>query len=624
MSDKKAGDQGEDALLTPQKQTFTQQLLVWVLVIAVGVLFGMGPALAILQGPGTATAGSVSQTEALEYKETVNRLNALLGQQGPVDVHWTAFARQIYTARRAEDQGLMPKGAVLDKIVSDFLAREIQGGKTVGERLAEYEKSDRGVKASDLADLLRIQTAATNLQHRTVTVPVVPTSVADDLKAVEGDKVQLAEVTLSTRSLIDEFREQAAGESATLQALYDELKTHWFRIPAVSTVTVFAADPKVVAEQVVVTDDEIAAFYEREKTLRPDWRLPDEDEDAAAEEEAAAEGEEAAEAEAPRYKPLEEVRETIVDEIKQERGTALAKELYDAFSTEVRRLMTELGVALPKDLPRANLLEVAAATAIGPETHGERLAGTVGIAVTEGVEVDDPEEAGQALLGTYGSVRFAGDLFGEGAEIGALDEPVTETDGLGLLLRLEDTREGSYQPFDEVRDQLVDYHAGRLAWPTLIERARAIAVTAADMGGDALATHFAAQEVQDRWMTTVEQESVGPLAEFTAPAEDVDGVGGETWPAIAMAGHDRPVRLAAAPSGGEELLDALPAVRLVQVTAYEAAGADYQTFARDPRSRYGFRPKTDEDWVADYRNALANHLYGKLQEEITTAMQEGN
>lgn len=619
MSKSKHDEQGEDGPLQAKPQTFSQQVLVWVLVVAVGVLFGMGPALAILQGPGPQQMASVSQTEAVEHKNILSRLDGLLGQGQRPRGDWGVYAEHIYTARRAEAQGLMPKGETLDRIVDEFLARELSGdGQTVGQRLAEYEKSDRGVKAHELKRVLRIETAARNLRSRHMVLPVVPSTVIADLKALEGDRVMLAEASLSPTVLAPEFQAAAAADDATIRALYEELKDRWFRIPASSIVTVFAADPVAITPHVVVSDEEIEAYYEAQKELRPDWMVSDEAEDDPATEEADA----AAEPEEPTYQPLEEVREQIVGELREQHAKDLARTLYDAFSTAIRRRLAELGIQNPAELQRQDLMTIAEANTIGPATHGELLDAPVGIVIREDVAVNEPEDGKTARLGEYGEVGFAGELFGEDAVIGTIDLPVTETEGLGLLLRLEATRPGSYRELDQVRDEVVAYHAGRLAWPTLLERAREIAATAQDMGADALTTHFAPEEVRQRWGTTVETREVEPLTEFAAPPADVDGVPLETWPAIAMATNQRPVKLAFQPGQGETLVASLPGVRLVQVTGYDSAGASYQGV--DPAlARWGIqRPKPTEDWLNDYRGTLGRHLSYRFRMDIQDAMRE--
>ncbi|MDA3960285.1 MAG: hypothetical protein PF961_05815 [Planctomycetota bacterium] len=606
----------DDLLNQEKKQTMSQQVLIWFLVIMVGVLFGMGPAVMILRGGGPADFASISQTEALEYKGTVTKLNALVGRQNPQDIGWQYFAQQIFMAEYADEQGLMPKGDTLRDAMEEFLATDLPTGGTLRDLLVEYERSEQGVPAHELERMLQVQTAIDNLRSRALVVPTVPAAVIADLKALDGDRVELASVELSTAALRAEFRDEAAGDEAAIQNLYNELKERYFRVPAKRVVTVFAANPEAIAGKVIVTDAEIQAFYDDNKTRRASWKLPDPE--PAEEADDAAQGEAKPE---PQYKDLAEVRAEILGELQMQHAVELAKELYASFHTGVEAKMRELGTSDPKDLTRAELVTIAGAALVGPESFGDRLGESVAMTVVEQVSVADPETAAQAELTGFGSVRFSSDMFDPEVPVGTLDEPISETEGLGLMLRLEDKQAGSYVPLEEVQDQVVDYRAGRLAWPALVERARGIAIKAAEHGHDGLKTYFADEKQLTQWNAAVATERVRVLSEYQAPPEQLDGVPGERFPVIAIAGQQRPVRLVATASTGAELVDSLPKLRLIQAVGYDPAGDDYAPIQQDYSRGFSFRPKSSEDWITDYRNALAAHQGGVLQEQVNQKLR---
>lgn len=574
----------DDLLDRPKRQSLGQQALIWFLVIMVGVLFGMGPAVMILRGGGPADFGSVSQTEALALKQTETRFQRLTGRRAQ-DQDWTTYAQQIYQARYADQQGLMPKGETLEAEMRTFLDQEMPGGGTHRSLLVEYERSEHGVTADELERMLQINLAIHNLIGHATTVPVVPDRVADDLRALARDRVELASVELSTRALLDEFRDEAADDPAAIETLYRDLKERYFRIPSKRRVTVFAAEPDAIAEQVVLDDATIAEFYEAEKERRPAWRLPDEpdadaeddveaEEDAAAGEDAAADADAEATDDGPRYRPLSEVRDEIVAELSAERAVELARELYVVFHAAIEARMQELGTADPTELGIDDLTDLAAAASIGPDADAGRLAAPVSIRVVPDVLVVDPENEETTPLPGYGPVRVSRDLFNPDVAIGTLDEPISDTDGLMLMLRVEERIESSYRPLEAVRDELIDYRAGRLAWPALRTRAAEIAADATELGHDGLEVYFADEAVLERWQTAVATEQEHVLLEYQEPPEQLDGVPGERFPAIAIAGQQRPVRLVEVGAEGDSLADRLPRLRLIQATGYLADRPD--------------------------------------------------
>ena len=622
-TDTTAGD-GEQ--LDAKKQTLGQQLLIWLLVIMVGVLFGMGPALGIVMGGAAPEYAQVSQAEAVRYKNISDRLSRLLSGRSFSNVSWEAFAAQIHQAHVAEQEGLMPKGDTLKEVVNEFLATEIGDGRTQGDILQEYVRSDRGVTADELSYLLQHRAAVNNLYVRNITLPLVPDTVISGLKAVEGDRVNIKEVTLSTLPLADEFRADIAADDVAIQSAYDRLKEDWFRIPAKRTLTAFVVDPSTIESAVTVGAEAIKEYYDANKARRPDWELPPEEpsaDDAAKEDaeqankDGAAEGEEAPEEPPqPRYKPIEEVSEEITQILRTERAMDLAMGLYDQFIQSIRQNLDELAISTPNDLPREDLVRIATETVLGPDEH-PHLSEPISVQVIEGAEIAAPDSGLEVTLLDYGSVRLAEDLFANDIAIGTIDEPTPNASGLGIMLRLEGKIDGSYQPLDTVRDDVVTWLAARAAWPKLLERAEAIASEAGLVG---LEAWFGTEENQALWGATVASDAVPALTPYAPPPAEVDMLPGEGWPAIAMADYDRSVRVVAGGSaGGAGLLASVPTLRLVRVTAYEPAGDSYTGY-RMVMGMYRM-PKRDPDWLSDYRGALGRHLQAQLDDRLQQSMR---
>ncbi|MHC5068096.1 MAG: hypothetical protein ACYTF0_05870 [Planctomycetota bacterium] len=375
------------------------------------------------------------------------------------------------------------------------------------------------------------------------------------------------------------------------------MKVLFFRVPASIEVSAFASDPSAIANYVVVADAEIEAFYEANKVLRPSWKLP-------AEEGAAEDAE-------PQYRPLSEVRDEIVAALRAEHGVALAKELHQRFFAALQAAIGASG-GLPHEYPLADLQALAAATSLDPADFDGRISEPVSISVIDGLRVDVPEGDPEFTLAGFGDLRVGNDLLAASAQIGSIDEPRAERPGLGLLLRLAGRTEASYRALDEVREQVVDYVAGRAAYGDLVAEAHRLAGDIGALGHDGLRTFFADEAERERLQTSASSAPQPVLTEYVQAAEELDGLPGEAVTVAALLANDRPVQVVTAmvPTAAS-ISEALPRVRLVQAVAYQRADPT------DPMVAM-----SEQRLPAMYEQAVLSAIRSQFEDEVAAAWRD--
>ncbi|MHC5068095.1 MAG: hypothetical protein ACYTF0_05865 [Planctomycetota bacterium] len=226
MSD--ATQHHDDQPLPSKEQSKGQQALIWVLIIAVGVLFGMGPAIGILRGEGQI---ETSVAEARRFDRVEQKLRRIgvpsitYSENGPQYLLSPFAGREyaieqvegyLWRAGLAEERGLMPKGDTLDQVVIDFLAVEMRDGGSVGTLLKEYAGGEHGVPASELRWYLQILNAERNLSDRAMVAPLIPSTVIPGVRGLVHDRVEIAEVELSAAPFLAAHREGAVLPRAGL------------------------------------------------------------------------------------------------------------------------------------------------------------------------------------------------------------------------------------------------------------------------------------------------------------------------------------------------------------------------------------------------------------------------
>jgi len=148
--------QDERGALRP-RGTPGQQALIWFLIIMVGVLFGMGPAIfAIRQGGPPTVFGDISQEDALNYSRTVSRVLGILYARAP-EPGVQSGAEALWKGGMGEREGLMPKGEALAVLTERFLEQDVMGRKAQ-DIFAEFS-GDRAVSRKQLERYLQVSCA---------------------------------------------------------------------------------------------------------------------------------------------------------------------------------------------------------------------------------------------------------------------------------------------------------------------------------------------------------------------------------------------------------------------------------------------------------------------------------
>ena len=597
MSDSNNTEPQDPTEAAKPKQTAGQQMLVWFLIIVVGVLFGMGPVLATLREAPPPEYADVSQDVALAHNDIEAKINDVLFGTKRASREWNSTAYTIWMSRLAEREGLMPKGEALDAVTDAWLDEPVNrwDDRTRRSVLLEYQSSDKGVRLDAVKLYLQVEEAATNLQQRYVQVPAIPQSMARDLAAVSGDRVSIEEVTLSTAPFVAEFREAAGADEAAIEEAFNELEFSRFSVPAKRVVTVFAANPADFADQIVVTDAQIEARYKADKEQK--YLLP-----PPADQEVA-EGEEPK----PNYRELDdELKTEITAIIRQEHAVDLAAQLYNRFES-LLHAKVKGGSQPANEIPTEDIVAIVDQCVIAAADRDD-LSADVKMAVTAGVAINDAE--GEMLIPGFGEAKRNGSLFAGDVSIGALfdariqlgeaDELMgpgmrKDAPSMRLLLRVDERVEATTKALGDegVREEVIDYVAGRLAWGKLLESAEQMATNASEGG---LKAFFEGKE--DRWGAVTER-SVPGLEEFAAPPEEVDGDPGEAQTAIALL--DDGITLASAPRSEA----GLPQVRLVRAVAYVPGAPQPNSLARNQQMGRGM---IQQYQASEFRQELQRRL----------------
>lgn len=523
----------------------SQQAMIWFLVVAVGVLFGMAPVLAMLKGPSGPSAYGVSQADARRLQETERRLLLMFtdrDQTGP----WEEYARRLRFAAFARAEGLEPRGAALEAELRRFLAKPINDRDT-HETLAAYEGNRaEGVSRRDLTSYLQVQAANEALVSRYVVDMLTPQAAGHAVAALERNRIVIDEVLLDVTPLIPLHREAVAADSDTIERTYRELQTTRFRVAPQRIFTAFVADGPTIAGQLQVDPEAVERAYQQDRErwrIDPDPEQPDDTE--------------------PRYRPLDEVRDTLVAELRSARSEQLGRQLGRSF----QRAIGTLGS--PQEITDEQLIDLAAETRLLAEEI-EDLAEDVAMQLRHEVVIQEPaSDLTRVMIPGFGEARVDTEMFQADSKPGSWFQPVLSNgDGTHLLLRLERSIDASFRPLDEVRDQVIDHLAARAAWPSLIERAQMVAARIADEGDNDLRAFFAEDEVQQRWGGATATESRLPmLARLAPPPSEPGGRPGTDYPALRLASEARPVVLAAANRDQNQL----PALRLIQVRRIDSS-----------------------------------------------------
>ena len=615
-----ADDQNETkggfALPKSQQLSTTQHVFIWLLVIVVGVLFGMGSTVPMLGEGGARNVGSVSENEILMRQNVARRLQEILNPQRmqggeqfepssydrngrQQDVH-QIWADRIKLARYAEKQGLMPGGKALDDIVKEFLNRPLPTNpqKRYVNALEEAKTSDKAVSLEELSRQLKEDRARELVSAANVVTPAVPAVMADAIAALpplsqmdyysgkRGDQVVVDEVIITAKHLLPDIKD----DDVEIQAVYDRLKGTQFNRPTALQVTVAYVDVPALTLMTTVPDRDIEAYYNAHKddyrkpveAPKPEEAKPTADK-AATDAAKTPETPKAPEPPKVEYKALAEVSAEIKTKLAKERAELKAKELVKAFDAAAETILEQ------KD-----------------NAGFKALATKMNLATRENIRIEEPASGGTLNAGEFGMLSETQlHLFTQ--ELNAVTSAVQSTgeNAKWLVLRLDARHEAGFKDLTDptVKEQVIKTLKGERTYKDFITKAEAIRAEAEKMGPGGL-KKWSEQEAAKIWEAKLTSNTISSLQQIAPPPAELKGLAaGDAKLLAAMAMPDRPVALGTSPAQSD-----IPAVRLVQVTGYQAAP-----------------PSMGEQRIQHantYRSMLEVYRYGIFNTNLTTELRD--
>ncbi len=519
-----------------QQLTLTQQIYIWLLVLVVGVIFGVGSSSLSLLGKGTIVAAGVTEDEVVQRSVVANKLQEALSQfTGQAYAYPERnknaslyYAQQIQYARLAAQEGLLPSGKALDTLVKDFLNEPLLdgSGRTTVNVLSAL-RGDKAITEVELRRFLAERYAHSLMFARGVAAPAVSTAFAEDVAAQSADRILVDEVVLTAKHLLPAIKD----DDADIQATYDRMHLSAFARGATCVVTIAASDPKALADKITVDPKDIEAYYQAHQS---DFTKPAVAPDPTAKPDAPKP--------APVVKPLAEVSDEIRRKLAGERAEKIA---HDAIA------------ALDKD---AGELE-------GQKDNAsfKAAAAKQGLMVIENLVVEEPQGGALTIgaLGSFSDVQLH--LFTN--DPGFVSSPIQAADhGAWAMLRIESRREPGSRELKEpeVLAAVKAEIAATRAYKDFLKAAEEVRAAAEKLGPGGLRA-WAAKPEAAVWATTVANNPERPGSEYRPPAPDYGGeANGDGVLLASLAMPSRPVLLA-----GPEGRPSVPTVRLLQVTAYE-------------------------------------------------------
>ena len=504
--------------------TFGQHVFIWLMILLVGVIFGIGSTVGVLQQGATyideqkdITAAEITArrrvTDRLEMALNPNpeRTGRFLFRRG--DPQWAAHIRM---ARIATKDGLVPTGSALDRLVSEFLAEKSESGRSYGAVLKDQVGSKHEVDLLDLRIFLAERQGVDALMQRTSSVPAVP-GIAAELMTEEKFTVDQVELTAA------QFLKPVAEDDPELETAYQKLRPTRFTSPAAADLKVAFADINVLRTKVVngLTEADLKAWYDSHPgaLTRPKADKPTETEPI----------------------PFAEAKDQVRDKLSRERAVPEAQKLVAAFN----------------EIVSADGLTEKDSTAFSAAAE------KAGLKVQVHVLAEQTDSKPYAL-GDLGAVHDVVGFFNRSQAPGLITNLIN-TEGAEsnpVIIRLDARRESGFKPLAEVKPQVREWLAGRRAWKELLAAAETARAAAAKTG---LAAWAAAPE-QAAWKTAVKSETARPTRKVQAPPAEPDGPPGDSQPIAALALPGRPIGLDRMEPGNA---GDLPRVRLVQVTKVE-------------------------------------------------------
>jgi len=512
--------------------TWSQQVFIWTMILLVGVIFGIGPSAGLLlQSPGEIGEYKVDVGEVQRRQRIAVLLQDILGVRFTKFDRFErdpslAYARDIRKARYAKDQGLMPSGGDLNRLVDEFMARKV-GERTYADIFRDNRRSQE-LSDQELKLWLAEEFAIKALAARDIAAPVVPVAAGGTLQSLIEGKLVVDEVVLTAKPLLPEVK----ADDPELAATYDKMKTQQtFAVAPATTVQVVAADLDALARAHTPSDDQVKAYYE---THQAEFTKP------------APAVEAGKEAPKPEISPLVEVAEGIKATLRRQAALALAKPMLEAFEQTVE----------------SQGLDDQDAAAFASAANEAKLV------VTE-IEVSETRDD-TITLGRFGALDQKFRL--HSAKPGTVTSVLKAQGEQPVLLRVGARRASSVKPLTdpEVVTQVSEELAGQRAYALLLAEAETLRAAAEAAGPGGLRTVFGTDEAKKRWEATVETKDRALDAEVTppAPAGEATPAPREPRPLASLATPTNPVLIVEEAKRGR-----IPTVKLVQVVGLKAPPA---------------------------------------------------
>ena len=610
MTDEKPGaDQAptpQGDLLPSRKTGTAENIIIVLLIVGVGLLFGMTPVIAALQQPSVDYAG-IPETVINGHQKRAQQLQQAVGyRQGSLSplIMRSGGPQDLLMARKAENEGLQPKGDDLTDRVNFWLNQEVGtsywgGAEGDNPTLRQLLSEQEDITKDDLRQYFSVVEGARALSQRYVVEPVVSTKAAQILAQSSGDKVRTTEVVISAAAVLEDLKEEAAQDQAALDEAYATLQAEYFTTPKSRLVSLFVADGNKIAKQIEVSTASAQARYEADKE---NYRLPTP---------AVAEGEEEPE---PQYQPFAEVKDGIVATIKKEIGLRVARKLIGEFENEVRRLALTGNAA---DIAESDVLLAAEkARALAADFDGLNEDVLLEVLHEVRVYIDADSERLQLSYNDrdLGSLPAANsNLIAEPAPIGELVTKVEAKEGIWLMARLSGSLPAEAKKADDpaVREDLINYVAGQKAYGLLREKVEQLI---ANSEGVPLKELFASDEQIAYWHAELNQgegdaayTTQTPLKEYTLAGE-TPAQPGDTMAAIELAYSPETIFFTTADGKGDGIASTIPRLRLVQFHDYQ--GDDNRT---EEQNRSG---------LSSYRRTLAAYQDAIFRERVAAEVSQ--
>jgi hypothetical protein len=533
------------AKLPPTQMTWQHQVMIWALILIVGVLFGMGPSFTLMLHPTATVWRDVSEIEVVKRSSVANKLQAAIGtdyrSEQFVRSNAQLYAQDIWQAKLASDEGLEPKGEVLDKLVKDFKNTKLPNNpnRTYANALAEQQGTDNEVTEPELRRFVAERFALKAFVARKVGAPAVSSSVVDTFWSDFQDKIEVDEVTLSVKPILEKF--MPGDDDSEIDSTYQKHQDRFMK-PASRQLSVAYLDVAALAETQTVSDEEANKYYveHQREFIKPPEPKSDE---KKAEEQKKEDADKKPEPE--KIKDFADVKDEIKAKLKRERADAAAKQQVEAFDAQV--------VELDLENKSAEEFEQAALAA--------------GLMYKK-VTVDEPK--GPTLefkgLGTLKQTEREIQLFAKNEKEISMLRQTTGEAPVYLVFRIDGKTDSGPRLLEEpgVKQEVKNILAGERAYADLLARAAVIQKEAQGKGLGGLDALFKVEEYAAYWDAKPKQEKLSPLTEVRPPPATVDEQPGEAKLLISLASAEAPVTVAA----GEPTSDGLPTVKLMQYRSY--------------------------------------------------------